>query len=353
MGQGYAMKETPVILIVDDISMNVEILDNIISHEGYRTLCAVSVREATELMKETKPSLVLSDMSMPEVDGLEFCRMLKSNPETREIPFIFITVLDASEEKRQAFLAGAVDFIPKPFDEVEVIMRVNNQLNSYRMKREMADYNRMMHKLVEAQQGQIEREQKNVLLALSKLMQKRKSYMGNHLSNVGYNCGLLAQGLQLLPAYEDAINDEFVETIATAARIHDIGSFILPEECGGRPPNQRERSMQYKAQCAKAGADILKEICEGQGNGRFIAMASKIAECHHAYWDGTGYPPLRGEEIPLEARITALANDFDHLIRDTHSEEESIAYINEQSGVCYDPDLVKVFNKIRRQMKTD
>lgn len=355
MDPGYAKRETPVILIVDDISMNVEILDNIISHEGYRTLCAVSVREAIELMKETKPSLILSDMSMPEVGGLEFCGMLKSNPETRDIPFIFITVLDTSEEKKQAFLAGAVDFIPKPFDEVEVIMRVNNQLNSYRLKQEMEDYNRMMHKLVESQQEQIEREQRNVLLALSKLMQKRKSHMGNHLRDVGYNCGFLAQGLQLLPAYENAINDEFVETIEIAAQIHDIGSFILQGDDCTEPPNPKARSMEYKKDCAREGAAMLKEICEGQGTGRFIAMALRIAECHHAHWDGTGYPALKGTEIPLEARITALANDFDHLMRgsDAVSVEDSIAYINEMSGSWYDPDLVKVFNKIWRQMKRD
>ena len=148
-------KNAPTILIVDDISVNVTILENILTHEGYEAMTALSVQEALGLMKQTRPDLILSDLSMPEIDGLEFCRMLKNDQATRDIPFIFITVLNTSKEKEEAFTAGAVDFIPKPFDNVEVLMRVSNHLNSYRLQQEMSDYNRMMHKLVEDQKNQI------------------------------------------------------------------------------------------------------------------------------------------------------------------------------------------------------
>lgn len=128
-------KNAPTILIVDDISVNVTILENILTHEGYEAMTALSVQEALGLMKQTRPDLILSDLSMPEIDGLEFCRMLKNDQATRDIPFIFITVLNTSKEKEEAFTAGAVDFIPKPFDNVEVLMRVSNHLNSYRLRR--------------------------------------------------------------------------------------------------------------------------------------------------------------------------------------------------------------------------
>lgn len=351
-------KDASTILIVDDIDMNVEILNNIISHEGYGTLCAMSVREALELMKETMPALILSDLSMPEIDGLEFCRILKENPATRDIPFVFISVLNTSEEKQQAFEAGAVDFIPKPFDEVEVIMRVSNHLNSYRMKQQMSEHNRMMHKLIESQQEQIEREQKNVLLAISKIMQRRNPFEGNHQENVGYNCGLLAQGLQLLSAYEDEINDEFVETIETAAKIHDIGDFVLSGNNCSDMGKQKESSREYARECADTAAEVLEDICSGQKPGRFLSMAVTIATGHHARWDGSGYPAWKEKEIPLEVRIATLANDFDHLTAgeidgEKHSVEESILIINERGGMCYDPDIVLVFNKIWRQMRRD
>ena len=113
-------KEKPKILIVDDISINVELMQDIIESEGYEALCALSVQEALDIMNETMPQLILSDFSMPGMNGLEFCRLLKSNQRTRDIPFIFITVANSREEKEQAFYAGAVDFIPKPFTSSQV-----------------------------------------------------------------------------------------------------------------------------------------------------------------------------------------------------------------------------------------
>lgn len=353
---GYAKKEVPQILIVDDIDMNVEILNNIISHEGYGTMCALNVRQALELMKENRPMLILSDLSMPEIDGLEFCRMLKADPGTRDIPFIFISVMDTSEEKKQAFSAGAVDFIPKPFDAVEVIMRVNNHLNSYRLKQQLSEHNRMMYSLIESQQERIEREQKNVLMAILKMMQKSDPGAGRHLENVGYNSSLLAQGLQLLSEYEEEINDEFVETIETAAKICDIGAFVL---AGKGAEGASEGSQEYDRQCAAAAAELLEDICAGEKAGRFLSMAVTIATGYRAHWDGSGYPAARGTEIPLEARIAALAKEFGSLTaaRDAEEGESSvekcICAVNERSGACFDPDIVKVFNKIWRQMRWD
>lgn len=340
------------ILIVDDILMNVEILDNILTQEGYTTMCAVSVQEAINLIKIQKPTLILSDLSMPEVDGLEFCRMLKGNPRTRNIPFVFISVMDTSEEKEQAFRAGAVDFIPKPFDAVEVLMRVNNHLKTYQLQQEMADHNRMMHKLIDQQKEQIEQEQKNVLLALATLMKKKNAYMGSHLDNVGYNCGLLAQGLQFLPKYENEITDEFVETIKVAAKIHSIGKFIVPKINAA----DGEDRLEYLKKCAEEGSGVLEEIGAGQEKGRFLSMAIRIAGYYCANWDGTGYPAVGGTEIPLEARIVALVNDFDNLgvERDGKaacSLEESIRIISEKSGTLYEPDIVNIFNKIWRKLR--
>lgn len=348
----YGKKEPPKILIVDDISMNVEIMESIITDEGYEALCALNVQDAIDIMREKMPSVILSDLSMPEVDGLEFCKMVKSNPITRDIPFIFISVLDTSEEKEQAFLAGAVDFIPKPFDRIEVIMRVNNHLNSYQMKKEMADYNRMMHRMVEEQKRQIASEQANVLLALAKLVEKRYHDMGSYLDDVGYNSRLLAQSLQLLPEYENEISDEFVETIEAASKLYDIGELVISDVVSMKENDSDEWFKQH----TEEGAAILEDIQTGQKNSRFLSMAASIARYHHANWDGTGYPKLKGTEIPLEARITALVTGFDSMIRkkgqgENCSVEDSIQLLNERSGTVYEPAMLTVFNKIWRQMR--
>ena len=345
-------KNAPTILIVDDISVNVTILENILSHEGYEAMTALSVQEALGLMKQTRPDLILSDLSMPEIDGLEFCRMLKNDQATRDIPFIFITVLNTSKEKEEAFTAGAVDFIPKPFDNVEVLMRVSNHLNSYRLQQEMSDYNRMMHKLVEDQKNQIEKEHTNVLRALSRIVKKLDPEGGKHRSNVGYNCNLLAQGLQFSPAYEDEITDEFVEAIGVAARLHDIGRFLVQEE------NSDRESMEYIKKCAEEGSSVIEEFGADQEHRGALEMTRCIARYHHAHWDGSGYPQVQGRQIPLEARIAAVANDFDEMTAPKRegtalTPEEGQKRIKEMSGIYYDPDVVEVFDKLHSRMRTN
>lgn len=347
-------KSPPKILIVDDVDVNVEILDNIISQEGYETLCALKVKDAIELIKQTKPSLILSDISMPEVDGYEFCRMLKNNPKTRDIPVIFVTALGSEEEKKKAFMAGAVDYIPKPVDAVETVMRVNNHLGAYRLKHQMEDYNRMMHKMVEEQKRQLEEGQRNMLLALVGMMERRRPYMKNHLENVGYNSRILAQALQFLPEYESEITDEFVECMDTAAKLHNIGSIVVPE--GVKPPEPCSTNQEYARICTEEGEKIIADINRGQGDSLLLKIAANITRYHHAHWDGQGSPPLKEKEIPLEARITLLANDYDMLTagRDGTggvSAQEANKIINDNSGQIYDPDIVKIFNKIQRQMK--
>ena len=354
----HVKKNAPTILIVDDISVNVTILENILTHEGYEAMTALSVQEALELMKQTRPDLILSDLSMPEIDGLEFCRMLKSDQATRDIPFIFITVLNTSKEKEEAFLAGAVDFIPKPFDNIEVLMRVNNHLSSYRMQQEMADYNRMMHRLVEDQKNQIEREHATVLRALSGIMKKKDDDKGVHRSNVGYNCKLLAQGMQFSPAYENVVTDEFVENIGVAARLHDVGKFLMSEEEIANNGGADRQNPVYIEKCAESGDEVLGEFGADQESGGALEMTRQIARCHHARWDGSGYPALSGRQIPLEARIVAVANDFDEMTAPRYGEgacspEEGQRRISERSGTYYDPDVIQVFGKLWNRMRTN
>lgn len=353
MGIEHSNKKAPTILIVDDISVNVTILENILNHEGYETMTALSVQEALAQIKKTLPDLILSDLSMPEIDGLEFCRMLKNDQNTREIPFIFITVLNTSKEKEEAFLAGAVDFIPKPFDNVEVLMRVSNHLSIYRLRQEMTDYNRMMHKLVEDQKNLIEKTHVNVLRALNGLLKKKDAEQGTHRSHVGYNSKLLAQGLQFSPRYENVITDEFVEAIGIAARLHDVGKFILDE----LPPAAGEEP-DYIKRCVEAGTGLMEEFGAEQEDGGALGMAQQIVACCHCRFDGTGYPAFAGDQIPLAARIVAVVDDFDEATlqgegKKALSAEEGMEHIAKNSGVRYDPDVVKVFQKLFGRMRTN
>lgn len=352
-------KEVPKILIVDDISINVEILENIIRAEGYEPLCALNVQEALDIMNETMPELILSDFTMPGMSGLEFCRLLKSNPKTKNIPFVFITVANSSEEKKAAFLAGAVDFIPKPFEPTEVVMRVNNQLSSYHIRQEMEDYNRLMHKTLSEQKRQIEKESDNVLMALTKLVEKRDSRIGKHLERVGHNCHILAQSLQLVIRYENLITDNFIETIGMAAQLHDIGNILLPDSMLIREQLTKDEKKEAIKLHTEEGYKVLEEISNDISYSRFLNMAIIIARYHHANWDGEGYPQdIKGEDIPLEARITTVVNDFDNMLHGRYdgreySVEEALDIVNQNSGSVYDPHIVEVFNKVQKQLQKE
>ncbi len=358
MESGRKTENPPKILIVDDISMNVEILAQIIQAEGYEPLGALSVQEALDIMKDTEPDLILSDCFMPGMNGWEFCRLLKSNARTRDIPVIFITVGDSSEEKKEAFLAGAADFIPKPFERIEVVMRVNNQLASYHIKKEMEDYNRMMHRMVLEQKRQMEKEQENVLLALTKVSERRSSHREGHLERLGHNCRLLAQSLQLLPEYENFVTDEFIGTIETASKLHDIGLIALPDSISLKDMDKasEEETREINRIHTEEGAKMLQEIQESGSNSRFLDMAVSIAAYHHARWDGRGCPAgLKGRDIPLAARIVAIVNNFEALISKQDREEafleECVNRIQAGSGTLYAPHIVDVFQRVAKRFK--
>lgn len=356
MEQSVNKKNTPKILIIDDVIINLEILKSIIEEEGYEVLEATSVQEAIDVMNETVPQLILSDISMPGMNGLEFCRMIKRNPRTRDIPVVFITVLDSPEEKEQAFEAGAVDFIPKPFEQVEVIMRVRNQLNIYQMRMEMEKHNRLMHKMVNDQQRQIEEERKNLLSALAKIIERKNMNTGRNLENVSYNSRLLAQSLQFFPQFEDQISDDFIEMIAQASVVRDIGNIIMPEKSDAKVKKD-EIVGTVQVHHAEEGAAILEEIYSESKRTQFSDLAISIARYHHERWDGTGPHKLKGNEIPLEARIVTVVDVLDVLRSNRnhtsiHTIEESIKIINGASGKIFDPEIVKVFNKVWKQMRT-
>ena len=130
------------VLVVDDAEINLMILDDMLKKLGYNCMTALSVREAFIIMETFTPQIILSDVSMPEIDGYEFCKQLKANPFTREIPVLFISGLSSKEDKVKCFELGGVDFISKPFDEAEVAARIRNHLRIYDLQHQLEVFNK-------------------------------------------------------------------------------------------------------------------------------------------------------------------------------------------------------------------
>ena len=348
-------KQAVSILIVDDVAANLAILSEMIRKAGYVARPVTSVHQAIKTIEAKLPNLILLDITMPDIDGFEYCEMLKKNPVTRDIPIIFISALNSNEDKIRGFNLGAVDFISKPFEVEEVTMRVNTHLKIYKMQQEIELYNKKLHKLVNDQIAKINEGHKKIIYALAKLSETRDDSTGSHTENVGKNARILAMSLQFSPKFEYIINNDFIDEIEYAAPLHDIGKISIPDRILLKPGKLTEIEMDVMKTHAEIGAKTLEEIYDNNEENAFIKMAIDIARYHHEKWDGSGYPNgIAGDEIPLSARITAVVDVFDTLIgtrcyKGVYSYEESLKIMNDESGKSFDPDIIEVFNKVHKQ----
>lgn len=355
MDNNFLNSQAVNILIVDDVATNLAILSEIIKKAGYVARPVTSVSQAVKAIEAKLPNLILLDITMPETDGFEYCTMLKKNPVTRDIPIIFISALNSSEDKIKGFKLGAVDFIAKPFESEEVTMRINTHIKIYKMQSEIELYNKKLHKLVNDQIKKINDGHKNIIHALAKLAEARDDVVGNHTSNVGKNARILAMSLQLSPKFENVIGNDFIDEIESAASLHDIGKIRIPDRVLLKPGKLDEEEWAIMKTHADIGACTLEDIYKYNDENAFIRMAIDIARYHHERWDGTGYPSgKRGEEIPLAARITSVVDVYDTLMgqrcyKEFYTVEDSLRIMNEESGKAFDPDIINVFNKVYKQ----
>lgn len=348
---------SPNILIVDDVNANLVILSEMIQKAGYIARPVTSAQQAMSAIQILVPHLILLDISMPDINGFEYCAMLKKNIKTKDIPIIFISALHSTEDKIKGFQLGAVDYIAKPFEVEEVTLRINTHLKIYKMQQELEIYNRKLYKIINDQIHKIYEEQKNMIYALVKLTAKRKIAGEMHLERVAKKCKLLAMSMQLSPRYKDEIMNSFVEIIELSAPLHDIGKAAISDTILLKPSELSPEEQEILKSHSEIGADTLKEIYSCCEHNDFIRMGIDIAWFHHENWDGTGYPKgLSGTEIPLSARIVSIIDAYDMLTNESsynpvNSHEEGMKIINDESGKKFDPDIVAIFNKIQQQMK--
>jgi len=345
------------VMIIDDVRVNLRLLEAVIAGMGYQTVCFLKATEAIEALEEEAPSLILLDAMMPDMDGFEFCQTIKKNVKTRDIPVIFISASIDSEDKKKGFEAGAVDYITKPFERSEVVARVGLHIKLYEMQMQLTQYNASLNRLVMEQNQKIEEEKRTLLYALAKVAEGKDSLTGNHVSNIQFNCRILAQSLQFSPKFEKRISNSFIDTIEVASALHDIGKILIPDEILLKPNKLTEEEMDVVVEHSVRGAKLLKDIAAETNENEFLKMAIVIAEHHHENWDGSGYPGgLKGEEIPIEARIVRIADVYDTLLgercyKNAYAEEVCYDIMKKGIGVEFDPDIMNVFNKVKGRLK--
>lgn len=348
-GEGDSGKEK--ILIIDDVETNRLILEEIIKSMGYYPMLADSGETALMMIKESPPQLILTDISMPGMDGYELCRKLKNNDKTRGIPIIFISAYDNPEDILEGFRLGGEDYITKPFISEVVQARVGVRLRLYETNRELLETNRRLQASVNEQLKQIEMEKKNILYAMAHVAAQNACYEEAHMTRLGYNCKILAQGMQLSPMFEDKISDTFIDTIELAAPLCDIGNIGIPMEILQKDKLTEEETVIIYNH-TEIGAKLLLDICVGNDYNDFVSMSIDIARYHHENWDGSGYPGIqKGESIPLAAQIVSITDRYCTLTeKENCTKEEAVKIMAGEAGVRFNPDIYEICCKISRQL---
>lgn len=308
--------ERPKILIVDDEPTNLQILRQIL-HEDYRLLFARNGEKALEIAADEQPNLILLDVMMPGMTGLETCRHLKSAAPTLAIPVIFVTALSEVEEESAGFAAGAVDYITKPVSPPVVRARVRTHLSLVR-----AD--------------ELKKTRLQIIQCLGRAAEYRDNETGLHVIRMSHYSRILA----LAAGFGTARADE----LFNAAPMHDIGKIGTPDAVLLKPGALDANEWSIMQRHVLMGAEIL-----GEHDSQLLQMARRIALCHHEKYDGSGYPyRIAGDSIPIEARIVAIADVFDALTsvrpyKKAWPVDEAVALLQREKGKHFDPLLVDLF----------
>jgi putative two-component system response regulator len=346
------------ILIVDDAPENLHVLVRILTAQGYQPRAVRNGKLAIQAAENDPPDLILLDIMMPDMNGFDVCRRLKANDKLKDIPIIFLSALNETEDKVKAFAAGAVDYVTKPFQFDEVKARVDVQMKLRRLQTELEKHNRHLEDLVRDQVKEISASQMATIFALAKLAEARDDDTGRHLERVQTWCRLLAIRCGEQPAHRAETDAVFTENIVHASPLHDIGKVGIRDAVLLKPGKLTPEEFEEMKAHTTLGARTLEAVQGNYPNNAFIRMGIEIARWHHEKWNGKGYPDgLSGTAIPLSARIMALADVYDALRSNrcyspAMSHEKSREIIFEGCGSHFDPDVVEAFRGLETAFKS-
>lgn len=345
------------ILIIDDVETNRFVLRNIITDMGHQPILAENGVQGLKIMERITPDIILLDISMPEMDGLEFCTILKQDIKTRNIPIIFISAFDEPQDVVRGFEVGGADYVTKPFIQEVVKSRVEVHLKMAEMNKDLIESNRRLQASITEQIKQMEAEKKKVLYALLAVARKNACFEESHMERLQYNCKILAQAMQLSPKFEHLVSDTFVDTIELAAPLCDLGNVAIPLDILQKKDKLTTEEVEIVKTHTSIGAQILADV-RGEGDyNDFVDMSYNIALYHHEKWDGTGYPMgISGNDIPLPAQIVGLVSIYCALtenrsFRKAFSKEEALDLMEMVAGVDFNADIFNIYKRIARQLR--
>jgi putative two-component system response regulator len=347
------------VMVLDDEPYNCLVVRKHLRDAGYTSVVAISnSSDAIEAIHREQPRLLLTDIMMPGVSGLDIIRLLKADVRTRRLPVLVLTASTDVDTKRAALELGATDFLTKPVEAMELLPRVRNALVTKAFEDKLANYAETLEDEVRIRTAELMASRKELIRCLARAAEYRDDNTGSHVLRVGRYVGIIAEGL--------GFNTAEAEDLELAAQLHDLGKIGIPDAILNAPGKLDPETYALMQRHAAFGKRILQPLAEQEANNLrrhsdlgasllgissspILTLAARIAQTHHEWWDGSGYPlGLAGDDIPLEGRITAVADVFDALssarsYKKAFPREKCFAILREGSGTQFDPRVLEAF----------
>ncbi|MDR3321333.1 MAG: response regulator [Synergistaceae bacterium] len=339
------------VLVVDDTALNIDILEAALS-DRYETITAMDGETALAIVEKTPPDIILLDVVMPGMSGYDVCIKLKENPETVDIPVIFLTAMTDIHDKARGFELGAVDYMVKPFAILEVQARLDVHLSLLNAKKALKEQNEMLEIKVRERTQELAITQGVIIEAMASLAETRDSETADHVMRTRYYVEALCAKLRPHPKFKDYLTSIHASDLGTAATLHDIGKVGVPDHILLKPARLTPEEYEEIKKHATYGHEILSKLVSRLPNNMFLKLADEIAWTHHEKWDGNGYPrKLKGEEIPIPGRLMAIADVYDAIVsprvyKAPMPHDEAVGFIIGESGRHFDPDVAEALRQL-------
>ena len=346
------------LLIVDDEKHNRVLLTELLQDE-YQIVLAKNGAQALKMARERNPDLILLDVLMPGMDGLEVMRVLKSTDSTRHIPVIIVSALDSVADEERGLQLGAVDYITKPISPPIVLARVNTHLALKATSDFLRDKSAYLEREVAMRTLEVQAIQDVTIMAMTSLAETRDNETGNHIRRTQLYVKTLAERLRHHPRFEHLLNDRMIELLYKSAPLHDIGKIGIPDSILLKPGKLTVEEFEIMKTHTTLGRSAIEDAERRLGmRVAFLSVSKEIAYSHQEKWDGSGYPQgLAGDQIPVSARLMAVADVYDALInkrvyKAAFSHDQACSTIVKGKGTHFDPDMVDAFVDIAEDFRS-
>jgi len=344
------------VLVVDDNPTNIDVAMGVLTPH-YFVQAATSGKMAQRVIEKKSPDLILLDVMMPEMDGYEVLQYVKGNPETADIPVIFLTGMSSEEDEERGLVLGASDYLAKPLSPPILLARISTHLTNFEAKRFLKHQSEILEEKVQLRTRELAKMQDVSMIALGALAESRDPETGNHLRRTQGYVEALAVHFKDHPQYREILTPENITLIAKSAPLHDIGKVGVADQILLKPGKLTVEEFDLMKQHPRYAKEALDAATSVLGADNFLHFAIEISYGHHEKWDGSGYPlGLAGEKIPLSARLMAIADVYDALVsarpyKRPMPHETAVRIITEGRGRHFDPLLVDGFIELESEFR--